>query len=360
MTRLTTTLLGVCTLALPACSKDHEGGKEAAPAPGATAPAQKPAPFDAGRVKVALVQFSGAGDYFTLWTEGLRKQADAAGLEVQAYDAKADSTAQAGDMKTAIGSGVKGIIVDHGLPGPLCPVIKQATDAGIAVVVYDVEITDCAPAAVETLQNDNDLATLVLTQMAKDVGDGIPVGYVNALGIAPLDRRDVVWKKFVADHKWGQKFFVGTFTHEVAADNARLAAGALKKNPGIKAIFAPYDELTKGTVSAVEQNKLGSKVAVYGIDISNPDIELMTKKDSPWKATATTDPRAVGAAVTRTLALQLAGQLGGKEVVFPGVLVTQSYLLANQIKNMDDLRAKLPALSLAEVSSAGWLQPAKY
>jgi simple sugar transport system substrate-binding protein len=175
------------------------------------------------------------------------------------------------------------------------------------VVVYDVEITDCAPNAVETEQNDDGLATLVLTQMAKDVGDGIPVGYVNAYGIAPLDRRDIVWKKFVADHKWAQKFFVGTFTHDVAGDNARLADRALKAHPGVKAIFAPYDELTKGTVSPIEKNGLASMVAAYGIDISNADIELMTKQDSPWKATATTDPRAVGAAVARTLALELAG-----------------------------------------------------
>ena len=77
----------------------------------------------------------------------------------------------------------------------------------------------------------------------------------------------------------------------------------------MKAVFAPYDEVTKGAVTAIEQNKLGTKVAAYGIDISNADIELMTKKDSPWKATATTDPSAVGAAVTRAMALQIAGQL---------------------------------------------------
>jgi simple sugar transport system substrate-binding protein len=141
----------------------------------------------------------------------------------------------------------------------------------------------------------------------------------------------------------------------VATDNAKLADRALKTNPGVKAIFAPYDELTKGTVSAIEQNKLGTKVAAYGIDISNADIELMTRKDSPWKATATTDPSAVGAAVTRTMALQLAGQLGKREVMFPGVLVTQSFLLENQIKNMDDLRAKLPELNLGQVVSAPWI-----
>ena len=211
---------------------------------------------------------------------------------------------------------------------------------------------------IRPLRNNNDahFATLVLTQMAQDIGDGVPVGYVNSMVIAPLERRDVVWQKFVADHKWDQKFKVGKWSHEVAADNAKLAAAALKKNPGVKAVFAPYDELTKGTITAIEQNRLGTKVAAYGIDISNADIELMTRNDSPWKATATADPAAVGAAVTRTLALELAGQLGKKQVVFPGVLITQSFLQDKQIRNMDQLRANHPEQNQGNNSSAAWVE----
>jgi len=360
MKRNTITRLGLCTvLGVLACSKDHAGDRQSAArtASGAVAD-EKPAPFDAGPVKIALVQYSGAGDYFEQWTAGAREQGKAAGFDIQTYDAQADPAKQASDMDTAIASGVKGIIVDHGLARPMCPMIRKATDAGIAVVVYDVEITQCAPKAVETAQNDADLATLVLTQMAKDLGDGIPVGYVNVFGIAPFDRRDVVWKKFRAEHKWEQKFVTGKFSNAVAADNAPLVAGVLKGNPQVKAIFAPYDELTKAALSAVDS--LSLKVAAYGIDISKADIELMTKKGSPWKATATTDPGAVGAAVTRTLALELAGQLGRKEVVFPGALVTQAFLLENRIKNMDDLRAKLPALNLANVSSARWFRSVSF
>src|SRR5688572_14970094 len=163
-------------------------------------------------------------------------------------------------MKTAIASGVAGIIVDHGRSPTLCPLINQATDAGNAVVVYDVTVADCAPKAVETARNDVDLATLVLTRMARDIGDGVAVGYVNPLVIAPLERRDVVWKKFVADHEWNQKFAVGKFSHAVADDNAALATPALKSHPDVKAVFAPYDELTKGTVTAIERNQLGTRV----------------------------------------------------------------------------------------------------
>ncbi len=349
--------IGLCTtLVFVACSQGRDRDQPSAARTDSGAAAEKPAPFDKGPVKIALVQYSGAGDYFEQWTRGAQQQADAVGFTMQRYDARADDARQAADMKSAIESRVAGIIVDHGRSATMCPLITQATDAGIAVVVYDVKVAECAPKAVETAQNDANLATLVLTQMAKDIGDGVPVGYVNPFVIAPLERRDVVWRKFVADHKWNQKFRIGKFSHTVAADNARLAADALKRDPGVKAVFAPYDELTKGAVTAIEQNKLGSRVAAYGIDISNADIELMTRKGSPWKATATTDPSAVGAAVTRTLALQLAGQLRSKQVVFPGVLVTQTFLVKEQIKNMEDLRAKLPELNLANVASAAWIR----
>jgi simple sugar transport system substrate-binding protein len=354
----TVTGFGLCTaLLLLACSQDDRPDQPRSDSSSAATPAAtKPAPFDKGSVKIALVQYSGAGDYFQLWTEGARKQADAIGFTMQHYDAKADDARQAADLKSAIGSGVAGIIVDHGTSPTLCPLINQAIDAGIAVVVYDVKVAECAPKAVETAQNDVGLASLVLTQMAKDIGDAVPVGYVNPMVIAPLERRDVVWKQFVAKHKWSQKFSVGKFSHEVARDNARLAGAALKQHPDVKAVFAPYDEVTKGAVSAIEKNKLGTKVAAYGIDISDADIELMTKKDSPWKATATTDPSAIGAGVTRVMALQIAGQLQDKQVIFPGVLVTQAFLLQEQIKNMGDLRAKLPDLSLTSTASAPWIK----
>jgi simple sugar transport system substrate-binding protein len=185
---------GLCTaviLVAYAQARDQGGGARTDTSATTT---EKPPPFDKGPVKIALVQYSGAGDYFELWTKGATEQVDAVGFSMQRYDAKADDARQAADMKTAIASGVAGIIVDHGRSPTLCPLINQATDAGIAVVVYDVKVADCAAKAVETAQNDADLATLVLTQMAKDIGDGVPVGYVNPFVIAPLERRDVVWK----------------------------------------------------------------------------------------------------------------------------------------------------------------------
>jgi simple sugar transport system substrate-binding protein len=319
-----------------------------------------PPPFDAGPVKIAVVQNSGAGDYFQQWTNGAKQQADALGIEYTWYDAQADNAKQATDMETAIGSGVAGIVVDHGQTDTMCPLINDALDAGIPVVIYDIAIQECAPNAVQTQQSDASLADLSLGQMLEDIGPDQDVGYVNVLGIAPLDRRHVVWEQYKEDNNWNQIFFVGEFTNAVATDNAQLVDAALKANPDVRAIFAPYDELTKGTVSAINDNDLADQIWAYGIDISNADIEVMTADGSPWKATATTDPNAIGAAVMRTMILELAGQQGPRTVDFPGVLVTQQFLLDNGITNMVDLRAAMPELNLASVQSADWIPSVEF
>ncbi len=352
-------LLGSAML-LAGCSQDLGPGGPQASAPETAAvqeaTGQAPAPFAGDEpVRVALVQNSGAGDYFQQWTNGARQQAAALGIELQVYDAQADNARQATDMQTAIGSGVQAIIVDHGQSDTMCPLINDGLTAGLPVVIYDVEITECAPQAVETAQDDANLASLILGKMTEDLGSGKPVGYVNVLGIAPLDRRHAVWEQVRTQNGWEQQFFVGEYTNSVATDNAQLVDAALKANPGVTGIFAPYDELTKGTVSAVQQNGREADVRVYGVDISTADIEVMTAEGSPWVATATTDPNAIGAAVVRATALELAGQLGSKEVVFPGTLVTQDLLRESGIRNLAQLREKLPELNMTSVATADWI-----
>ncbi len=349
------------SLVAAACSQDTDKAEtttppvETAAVATTAAGSEMPAPFSEGDVKIAVVQNSGAGDYFQQWSNGAKQQADAIGITYTWYDAQADNAKQATDMETAIGSGVDGIIVDHGQTDTMCPLINDALEAGIPVVIYDIAIAECAPDAVQTQQSDASLADLSLGQMLVDIGADQNVGYVNVLGIAPLDRRHTVWEEYKTANGWTELFFVGEFTNAVATDNAQLVDAALKANSDVRAIFAPYDELTKGTVSAINDNDLAEQIWAYGIDISNADIEVMTAAGSPWKATATTDPNAIGAAVMRTMALELAGQQSSRSVDFPGVLVTQQFLLDNGITNMVDLRAAMPELNLAEVQSADWI-----
>lgn len=366
MKRRSTLYTGIVgfSLLLAACSQGGGTAQTPEPAPSTedgttkTATAQAPAPFD-GPVKIAIVQQSGQGDYFQQYLNGTRKQVEALGAELSVFDAQGDNAQQAAHLDQAIAQGVDGIIVRHGFPDTLCPGVNKAIEAGIPVIIYDVEIQQCAPDAVQTQQSDALMASLVLERMAQDVGTGVDVGYVNVAGIAPLDRRDVVWREFVDEHDWKQLFHTGTFTNSTATDTAPMVVSALQSNSSVKAIYAPYDEFTKAVLSALEQ--VGrDDVLVYGADISTADIELMTAEGSPWIATGATDPNAIGAAVVRTLALHMAGQLDTMTVDFPPILVTQEFLRENNITNMETLRAAEPALNISDVSSADWIPTVEF
>ncbi len=355
-------IAGATMLALAACS---QGGSTTTPPASTTkagdqgavatsATATKPAPFDKGDVKLAIVQNSGQGDYFQQYLNGTKQQVQAIGATLDVYDAQGDNATQAQQLEQAIASAVDGIIVRHGNADTLCPGVNEAIQKKIPIVIYDVEIQKCAPDAVQTQQSDADMAGLVLKQMATDIGSGADVGYVNVAGVAPLDRRDVVWQQAVKDNGWKQLFKTGTYTDSSATDTAPMVVAALQANPSVKAIYAPYDELSKGTLSALQQ--LGvTDVKVYGADISTADIGLMTADGSPWVATGATDPNAIGAAVARTLFLEMAGQLTTKSVDFPPILITQDMLRSKNIQNMDDLRKAEPSLNISDVSGADWI-----
>ena len=319
------------------------------------ATAAAPAPFDTEGTKIAIVQQSGQGDYFQQYLNGTRQQAETLGVELSVFDAQGDNATQATQLEQAIEAGVDGIIVRHGLPDTLCSGVNKALDAGIDVIIYDVEIQECAPGAIQTQQSDALMASLVLDQMAEDMGTGIEVGYVNYAGIAPLDRRDVVWEERLKENDWDQKFYTGNFTNSSATDTAPMVTAAMQANSGVTAIYAPYDEFSKGTLTGLDQVAGTEDVKVYGADISNADIELMINEGSRWVATGATDPNAIGAAVFRTLALHMAGELNENSVDFPPILVTQAMLREKNVKNMDDLRAVEPALNISGVSGADWI-----
>jgi simple sugar transport system substrate-binding protein len=340
--------------ALTGCTQSSGEPTSGSPEATNAASAPLPAPFDGEPVTVALVRQSGAGDYFEAWGAGAKTQAAAANIELTITDARNDNAKQASDLEQAIASKPDAIIVDHGQTDTLQPLITKAVDAGIPVVVYDLALTD-ATGVITTSQSDESMASGVLDQLVADVGEGAKVGYVSATGFAALDRRAVVWDQYVKDNKLDVVFSTGKVSESTTSDNIPLVDAALKQNPDVKAIFAPYDEITKGAVQAVIQNNLQSSVKVYGIDISNADLEVITAADSPWVATSATDPAAVGAAVVRSLALSLAGELDETDVQFPAIVITQDFLADEKVDNVDALRVAEPSLSLDTTVVADWL-----
>ena len=99
-----------------------------------------PPPFDKGGVKIALVSYLSQGDYFEAYEAGVARQAKVLGVDLHIFQGKQDAALQREQIEQAIALGVQGIIVSHGQPEAVKDVIQKAVDAGIKVVVKDIDV----------------------------------------------------------------------------------------------------------------------------------------------------------------------------------------------------------------------------
>ena len=314
-----------------------------------------PAPFDKpGRVRIALVRYLSTGDFFESYLAGAKAQAAALRVDLQVFDSRKDAKRQAEMVDQAIALRIDGIIIQHGPIDPLKAAAQRAVGAGVKVVAFDVNVENDKIPQIE--QSDRELARLVLEQAIRDNGENFKAGYVYVPGIAPFDRRNETWKAFKAKYPGIQEVAMfGTMDSPVAGLVAAQARSVLAAHPDITVMFAPYDEFARGVKMAVDEAKRLSRIKIYSADISTPDIVAMREPGSCWVATAATNPAVVGRVSVRALAMLLAGQDPGRNIIVPPTLITQAQLRDADIQDMELLGARLPQFYRADVALPAWM-----
>jgi simple sugar transport system substrate-binding protein len=325
--------IALSAVALTACSTPSTGGA------------------DDDAVSIALVRQLASGDYFEQWLAGAQAEADRLGVDLSIYNADGDDAQQALDLEAAINEGVDAIAVDHGFAETVQPGVAAALDADIPVVAFDVDAGD--ERAVTVSQSDNALAEAVLGQLVEDTAGEADVLYVYVAGFAPLDRRNEVWEEVKGENPGlNQVAQIGVVNANTATEVAEQAKAALQANPGITAVFAPYDEFAKGVTLAITELGLQDTVKVYGADISTADIEVITADDSPWVATAATDPANVGAVTIRVAYLLATGGDVDPVIEIAPTLLTRDALLEAGVTTIQELTEAFPELSTPDVAPA--------
>jgi ABC-type sugar transport system substrate-binding protein len=148
----------------------------------------------------------------------------------------------------------------------------------------------------------------------------------------------------------------GDFYQAYQAGAQQQAKAALRANPDIHVVFAPYDEFARGVKLAAQELGIADKLRIYSADVSSADIQEITEPGSPWAATASTNPAVVGAVSVRAAALLLAGQDPGHHVLVEPVLLTQKQLRDAGVKTVEELSAELPAFGQSQAASAPWIK----
>ncbi|MFB6585847.1 sugar ABC transporter substrate-binding protein [Bacillus thuringiensis] len=260
-------------------------------------------------LKIALIMQMSIGTFSSQYIEGVKKQVELFGGSVQVYNSDNDLAKMAANLDTAINSKVDGILIDHGRSEALKPGVEKALQANIPVVAFDNDLR--FPGVTIIDQDDYSLAWKSLKTLAEDLNGQGNIAVVWVGGFAPMERRKVIIDAFYKRYpniKEVARF--GTASNNTPLDTQTQVEALLKKYPkkgDLQAIFASWDEFAKGAVKALEQAGR-TDIKVYGIDLSNEDLQLMQKENSPWAATAATDPAEVGKVQVRFLYKKIAGE----------------------------------------------------
>lgn len=310
-----------------------------------------------GQVKVAVIRNLAAGDHTQQFLEGCKSEGEALGFIVDTFVTDGDNAKCQETIAQVIQKDYDGIILSHGEAGYTYDSLLPAVEKGMKVVTFDSVpykggdvnneiLKDCT----STAQEDYKLAELSLGSIVGYFDEAKqPLKVIRAWmgpGIPPLDRRQTIYDKFVADGKIEEVALIGPVDFSNARGGTQDALAAiLPRFPEgtVDAIWGSYDELAKGCLQAL--NDAGrTDIKIMSIDISNDDINLMLANPDVWISTAAVDPKLIGISNVRLLAAKFAGEE-----------TPDTYNLDAQLVNTTTLDSSINMTNIATVVD-GWGQ----
>ncbi|MGD8188959.1 sugar ABC transporter substrate-binding protein [Brevibacillus ginsengisoli] len=291
---------------------------------------------DNAKKRIALVMQFNIGTFSSQYIAGVKEEVEKAGGEVTVFNSDGDLGKMSSNLDAAINQHFDGILIDHGTPEALEQGVKKALEQKISVVAFDANLN--VPGVTVLHQGDQKMAELTLEKLAQDAGGKGNIVKIWVAGFAPMERRQESYKAFQSkypDLKEVAAF--GSATSNTALDTQTQMEAILKKYPNkgdITAVWAAWDEFAKGATRAIQQAGR-TEIKVYGIDLSDEDLQLIQDPNSPWVASAAVDPTDIGRVQVRYLFKKLKGETVDQNVVLDPVLVTRETLPKEPVKTTD-------------------------
>ncbi|MFD1863587.1 sugar ABC transporter substrate-binding protein [Planococcus chinensis] len=277
--------------------------------------------------KVALVMQQNLGTFSAQYIEGVKEQAQKFGGSVTVFTSDGDLAKMASNLDAAVNQGFDGIMIDHGTKEALNQGVEKAVEKGIPVVAFDAGVE--VPGVVSLEQGDQQMAEMTLQKLADDNGGEANIVKIWVAGFAPMERRQVAYQKFLESNPGIKEITAfGAATQNTALDTQAQMEAVLKQYPNegeITAVWAAWDEFAKGAVRAIEQAGR-TDIKVYSIDMSDEDLQMIQKENSPWAASAAVDPMDIGRIQVRYLYQLINGETPEEKVVLEPVFVDAAKL----------------------------------
>lgn len=302
-------LLLVVALVVTACG---EGNNSATTGTGKQQVENLPAALvDKGDIKIKVIRKIGGDDHTAQFLAGAKQEGESLGFKVDVFSAQGDTLKFHEALEQAANEDIDAVIISHGDDEATVEEVQALRDKGIEVVAFDsIEGLTTIEGVTSTSQNDESLATFALEHLVAETGGEAKILYLWVDGFPPMVRRNKVYQEVLAANPGIVELDrFGVANDNTSVDTQNAVATLLSKYPKgeIDAIFATWDAFAIGAHRAlVEADR--TEVKIFGIDVSNPDLEAIQEENSPWVSTAAVDPKLIGAITVRLAAKKLAGE----------------------------------------------------
>lgn len=317
---------------------------------------------DKDQIKLKVIRKIGGDDHTAQFLAGAKQEGEALGFKVDTFSANGDTAKFLDALDQAADSGYDGVVVSHVDDPASVAAVQKLRDKGIEVVAFDSDAALAEIAGVTmTSQDDEALAQFALDQLVKEQGEDAKIVYLWVDGFPPMVRRNNVYQDTLAKYTGIKE--VGRFGVAVntSVETQNAVAALLTKHPKgeIDAIFATWDAFAIGANRAlVEAGR--TEIKIYGIDVSNADLQVMQEDNSPWVATAAVDPKMIGSVNVRLLAKKIAGEETPATYNLEASLVDQENLKKSSAPvNMVTLAEIIPGWGTTDAFEEDWMKSLK-
>ena len=313
--------------------------------------------------KIKVIRKIGGDDHTAQFLAGAKEEGEALGFQVDVFTANGDTAKFHDAIAQGLEEDYDGFIISHGDDAATTAEVQKLVDAGKSVVTFDsTEELATIEGVTLTSQDDEALATLALDQLIKDTSGEANIVYLWVDGFPPMVRRNKVYQETLNSNpgiKEVERFGVSSADTSVKTQNA--VAAMLNKHPKgeIDVIFATWDAFAIGAARAIKEAGR-DEIKIYGIDVSNADLQEIQDPKSSWKYTAAVDPKLIGAVDMRLLAKKLAGEETPATYNLEASLISQEALVeSSEPINMVNLADTIEGWGQSTAFEEEWMKTLK-
>ncbi|HVP18099.1 MAG TPA: sugar ABC transporter substrate-binding protein [Spirochaetia bacterium] len=311
-----------------------------------------------GVIKVAVIRNLGSDDHTNQFLAGAKEEGEALGFKVDTFITNGEDAKFQDYVSSAMNQDYDGVILSHGKDPYATDLVKQLAAKGMAVSVFDTALSGPIAGVTATSQKDESLAQMSLGQLVKDFKGKARFIKLWVAGFPPMERRQVIYKQVLQQNPGMKELeLIGAVSADVPGDTANKMGAALAKYPQgqVDAIWGSWDAFAEGAYKALKENGR-TEIKIYGIDVSNQDLQMMQEEDSPWVCTAAVDPKLIGRINMRLVAKKLAGEPTPASYELPAALIKQSDLKKSQTPvNMMTLATIIPGWGESKDFNEPWM-----